>query len=286
MDDTRLLKAWVIGGDGRYPWAVRALRREGLPVKTYQVPGLPDEARSLQAALTGADLVLLPMKPFQGENLKIGEETLEAALLPLVLSPGAVVMAGAVPEETEAWLQSQGLLCASFLELETYQMINGEVTAEGAVQYILQYTPRTLGGAKVLVLGWGRIGRLLSRKLRALGAEVTATARRPGQRAEIECLGMHADETGVYHRGLSQYDVVVNTIPAHVLSGAQARSLKKDCLLLELASPPGGFTPEAKEERTLVAAKGLPGLTAPETAGENLASAVWECLAGEGRTLE
>ena len=30
----------------------------------------------------------------------------------------------------------------------------------------------------------------------------------------------------------------------------------------------------------------LPGKTAPETAGKNLAEAVWSCLEGEGRTLE
>ncbi len=286
MDDTKLLHAWALGGDGRYPWAVKSLRRSGLPVKTWQVPGMENEATGLVEALSGADLVLLPREPFQGEMLEIAGETVEAALLPRMLNAGATVMAGSIPVEVEAWLQDQGLSCVSYLELESYQMVNGEITAEGALQYMLRQTTRTLRGARILVIGWGRIGKFLSRKLRDLGAKVTVTARRPGQRAEIECLGMRSDETGSYRRGLSDYDVVVNTVPACVLSADQGRSLKKDCLLLELASAPGGFAPELQGKRRVLMAPGLPGITAPETAGESLAAAVWDCLAGEGRTLE
>ena len=62
--------------------------------------------------------------------------------------------------------------------------------------------------------------------------------------------------------------------------------LDERCILLELASLPGGFPAEAKELRNVVMGQALPGKTAPETAGKNLAEAVWSCLHGEGRTLE
>ena len=59
------LEAWVIGGDGRYAWAARQLRRDGMPVKCWGVPGMENQAESLEMALEDADIVLLPMKPFR-----------------------------------------------------------------------------------------------------------------------------------------------------------------------------------------------------------------------------
>ena len=38
------LEAWLIGGDGRYAWAARQLRRDGMPVKCWGVPGMENQA--------------------------------------------------------------------------------------------------------------------------------------------------------------------------------------------------------------------------------------------------
>ena len=69
-----------------------------------------------------------------------------------------------------------------------------------------------------------------------------------------------------------------------MISGEQAERIGESCVLLELASKPGGFPAEL--EKRVVLGRALPGKTAPGTAGENLAEAVWSCLNGEGRTLE
>lgn len=286
MGDTKLLNAWVLGGDERYRWAVRALREGGLPVKTWGVPEMPDDTVHLEEALQEADVLLLPMKPFQGEMLKIGARTLESALLPRILRQGTILIAGSFPGELESWLQSQGLFCRSFLDVESYQMANAAVTAEGAVYLTMEHLRRTVSGARALVIGWGRIGRFLAGKLQALGAAVTVAARRESQWAEMESMGIRPDETGKYHHGLSEYDVVYNTVPQQVLTEAQSDGTKEGCLLIELASLPGGFAPEILKRKTVIMAQGLPGKTAPETAGRNLAGAVWACLTGEGRTLE
>lgn len=283
-DDTRLLRMWVLGGDDRYPWAVEALRKSGLGVKTWGVPGCEDDCVHLEEALREADLILLGMKPFQGEVLKIGPVEIEAALLPGKMKKGAILMAGDVPTDIEGWLQSQGIQVRSFLDAESYQMANAAVTAEGAIYLAMRELPRTISGGDFLVIGWGRIGRFLSTKLQALGAKVTVSARREGQWAEIESLGLRPEETGHYHHGLDEYDGIFNTVPALVLTQQQGAQLKPGCLLMELASLPGGFAAELME-RVLVA-RGLPGKTAPQTAGENLSAGVWACLTGEGRTLE
>ncbi len=282
----KMLEAWVIGGDGRYAWAARQLRWEGMPVKCWGVPNMENQAESLEAALSGADIVLLPMKPFEAEWLRVRGEEVQAAMLPYLLAHGAILVAGSFPVEVESWLQTKGIHCVSFLELEGYLLSNAEITAEGAVYLLLHHLQRILSGARILVIGYGRIGRFLAGKLRFMGAKVTVAARRSGQLAELAIRGYETEQTGVYAKGLGQYDAVVNTVPGIIMTAEQGKILKKDCVVLELASLPGGFPEEMKKNRSIVMGQALPGKTAPETAGKNLAEAVWSCLHGEGRTLE
>lgn len=176
MDDTKLLRPWVLGGDSRYYWAVKALRESGLPVKTWGVSGMKQDADHLQDALQGANMVLLPMKPFRGEMLCIGEEQVEAALLPRMVEKNTVLIAGSFPEEQEAWLQSQGLFCRSFLELESYQMSNAAVTAGGC------HLPRFAGAAADGVWS-GDSGNWLGKNRQILGGK----AQRIGSSRDSVC---------------------------------------------------------------------------------------------------
>ena len=45
-------------------------------------------------------------------------------------------------------------------------------TAEGAIQLAMEELPITLHGARVLVIGYGRLGRVLADRLAGLGREL------------------------------------------------------------------------------------------------------------------
>lgn len=273
---------WALGGDERYSWAVRDFRDKGFSVKTWGVPGEKDHVPHMQEALAGARLVLLPMKPFCGEELKISGEAVDTARLPELLGEGAILIAGSFPAKIEAWLQGQGIRCVNVLEWEPYLLINGAITAEGAVSLALRAMNRTVAGANILVIGWGRIGEALSRKIQALDGRVTVAVRREEQKTKAKLLGFHGVTTGVYEDGLEKYDLIVNTVPQKIISPKQFETIREDCTLIELASKPGGFP----ESQHVLQGQGLPGKTAPRTAGEILAWAVRDCLYGEGSTLE
>ena len=53
---------------------------------------------------------------------------------------------------------------------------NAVPTAEGAVQLAMEELPITLHGARVLVVGFGRVGKLTAHRFRALGARVSVAA--------------------------------------------------------------------------------------------------------------
>ena len=155
-----------------------------------------------------------------------------------------------------------------YAQWESLIIANAVLTAEGAIQLALEQMPTSIQGSRFLVIGAGRIGMSLALRLKALGAEVTVTARSSRDFARIRALGLTADETGLYHKGLGQYDCIFNTVPCPILAPAQLESTAETCHLIDLASAPGGFPPG---DPRILSGSGLPGKTAPKTAGELIA---------------
>ena len=236
-----------LGGDGRTPWVRACLEKAGCQVVEISNPKLTH--------------MILPLPAFAANGSITGGEPL--AELVARLHPGITLLGG----KLEPWrdrLESTGAVVLDYFQDELLTAANAAVTAEGAVLLAMEQLPVTLAGTPVLVTGWGRIGQLLSRKLQALGAQVTVSARRSRDLGMIRAMGFRAAVTGQWE-DLSSYRVIFNTFPAPVLSQRDLESTRSDCLLLELASAPGGI--EAGGSRSLIQASGLPGKTAPETAG-------------------
>ena len=69
------------------------------------------------------------------------------------------------------------------------QTANAFPTCEGALQLAMEQTAFTLQNARCLVIGAGRIGMLLARKLYALDAQVTVkSAMHAEQKGELDVL--------------------------------------------------------------------------------------------------
>ena len=190
----------------------------------------------------------------------------------LLYSGGKTVLAGGLGV-TEEYLFTKAAAVLDYARDEDLLAGNAEITAEGALALAMGALPVSLSGCPVLVIGWGRIGQLLARKLAALGARVTVSARRARDRGLIEALGFRSEETGVYRRGLSGYRILFNTVPAPILCGDQVKQLPARCRYLELASKPG-VDPGLLAPEQFLSGRALPGKYAPETAGILLGKAI------------
>ena len=196
------------------------------------------------------------------------------------LWPGQLLIGGGLGEATVSAALRGGLRVADLLRRESLAVGNAALTAEGAIGRMIAESERSLWGSRVLVLGWGRIGRILALRLAALGARVTVAARSARDRALAEALGCRALDFRELEPLLGDFDYLVNTVPARVLTEGMLCLVRPDALLLELASPPGGF------DRTLavniglqaLAAPGLPGETAPRAAAGLLQKAVYAAI--------
>jgi dipicolinate synthase subunit A len=149
-----------------------------------------------------------------------------------------------------------------------YLAQNAAITADCALQVARSHLPVVLQGCPVLILGWGRIGKCLSKLLKASGAYVTVAARKETDLAMLQALGYEAEQIEKLRYGLVKYRLIFNTVPYPVLDQEQAGHCSSDCIKIELASRPGIVGED------VIQARGLPGKMAPESAGLLIAKSV------------
>ena len=255
----------LAGGDRRSTELARLLaaRPEFLVFALDLGEGLPQPEEGFQA-----DILILPVPatsdgvclkaPQAGEKLPI-----ETALS--YLKPGGKVYGGltGAGKGIPALCAERGAAFADFLADETFTRLNAEATAEIMLALLILDLPVCLPEAEVVVLGGGRIAKGLARRLIACGAGCTLAARNPAQRAEAEAFGAETAPLDRLSDILPARDAVLNTIPALVVDGETAARIPPEALVYELASAPGGFTPEALRIRAAKPALSLPGKYAP-----------------------
>ena len=270
----------MLGGDDRSVRLCRLLRADGHAVRPYALEKeLSDCAPTPAEALAGAQAVILPL-PCAKEgllNAPLSEKTHPMDQLLEKIPPRTPVYAGKAGE-IAAECARLGLPLHDYFAREELTVRNAALTAEGALEWMLRESDRALLGSRVMLCGFGRIGRQLAPRLQAMGARVHVLARSAADRAWAESMGCAAWDLGQLP-GPGRYDFVVNTIPAP-LFGREELAFFGGALLLELASPPYGFDAGAARElglRRLLAA-GLPGLTAPESAAEAVRDAIYHCM--------
>lgn len=138
------------------------------------------------------------------------------------------------------------------------------------MQYAMENSEITLHGSKCIVLGFGRCGKVLAQMLKGIGADLSVEARSLSDLAYIESYGYRPIALRDLTNFIGEYDFIFNTIPSIILDQKKLMKLKKDCLLIELASKPGGIDLEATKRLGIrvVDGQSLPGKVAPETAAK------------------
>ncbi len=98
--------------------------------------------------------------------------------------------------------------------------------------------------------------------------------------AWIEAFGYGVEHTGQLEGWLCGYDLVINTVPARILGEEALADLRPGCLVIDLASKPGGvdFEAAARLGVKVIWALSLPGKVAPITAGQSIKSTIYNIL--------
>ena len=284
---------WIVGGDQRQAYLAQSLARDGHRVFTY---GL-EQASHLTPGCTictcphgieHAHCVVFPLPLCSGPdtlNAPLSHEGHALSSLVALLHPHQQVFAGRISRDWEDTFALCGLEVCDYFAREELTVANAVATAEGAVQLAMEELPITIQGLELLVLGYGRVGKLTAQRFAALGAQVSVAARSCQQRAWAQANGHFTLPLDAINTVLGGCELIINTIPAPVLTHDCLTMLRPDALILDLASLPGGVDWDCAARLGLRAihALALPGKVAPASAGGYIRDTIYNILRQRGK---
>ena len=218
-----------------------------------------------------ADILILPPvttndgitvnTPFYNKNLYI-DEVLKR------LNKNAKIYGGNITPELFKKFSLYGFYAYDYLKDEKFILENTIPTAEGALMIAFEETPFVVFGSKVAILGYGRVGATTASLFKNTGAQVYVFDRKNSKRIDAQKQDLTAfefDDDKLY-----DCEIIINTVPCMVLGREKLRKIKKDALIIDLASKPGGVDLDYAKQRGLnvIWALSLPGKVAPVTSGE------------------
>jgi len=268
-----------VGGDERQAFAAEYIESCGNTTAfayTYE---------ELKKQITQADIIVLPLPLTRdgkhvNSNPKNGLITLEELLF--LLRSGMTVTGGMIDEELSQAILCKGVLLYDYYKSEELAILNSISTAEGVIYELIGSSKINLQGSKTLVTGYGKAASAVCRLLYLLGSEVVVAARSERDRANAKAHNCKAIELYDMHAVASDFDFVVNTVPALLIDEKVICKLKKDCFMLEIASAPYGIDFDTAEKYGIRVRKApsLPGRISPKSAGEVIAKTILNTVRG------
>ena len=251
-------KITIIGGDDRFKKIKKGLENNGFTVDTL---GLFEEDF---ADIKSSDILLLPVPTTRDNKTVFAPLTDKKILLNDIekLSLGKQVLGCNYKLKAENYID--------YGALNSYAILNAVPTAEGAIKIAIENTPFTIWNSKILVIGYGRVGKILADRLKALGANVTVSARKDSDFATLNALGFNYINTNELNSNKLCFNIIFNTVDFEVLSPKSLENTTAT-LLVDLSSK-GGFDLEFAKLKgiTAIKAPSLPAIYSIDTAAEIL----------------
>ena len=280
----------IIGGDLRTIKLAKILAKEGNMVYTYGLEKAEELKENkniifcekLIEAVKKVQVVIGPI-PFSSDGININMPFSEGKLSVREFMHNLnakILLAGTIAPNVYELANDEYIEIVDIMKREELAVLNTIATAEGAIEIAIANTNKILHGSNVLVLGFGRIGKVLARKLAGLATKVTCAARKEEDLAWIKAYGHKATNINLIGKNLSEFDVIINTVPQMILTAEKMEYVKPECLLIDLASNPGGIDKKAAKEKglQLVWALALPGKVAPTTTAEFIKDTIYNIL--------
>lgn len=277
----------VIGGDKRNVELAKMLIQDG---KIVYICGLDKliEKDILECIEIGqlakeVDIVIGPI-PLSRDNITLNAKySAKEISLDTILevAKNKTLIAGNIAEEVIERCKANNINVIDIMKNEKLAILNTIATAEGTIEIAISNTQNTLSESKVLILGYGRVGKTLVNKMKNLVYKLDCATKEKNELALIQtnsgCNKMNLDDIEKY---LDNYDIIINTIPAMVLDKEKIQKIRKDTLLIDLASNPGGIDKKEAISRQInvIHALGLPGKYAPRTSAKFIKEVIFEYI--------
>lgn len=281
----------VIGGDKRQLVTANSICADGYTVNLCGFDALDCKTENYnicsdyKECIANSDVIILPLPitkdgkilnmPFSIYEIKLNDDFAK-------LFKGKIVfcyMKDKLISTSSYWKQ---VYVYDLFDREEMQVYNAVPTSEGALEIAMREYKGTINGAKCLVTGYGRIGKVLAKMLQGLGAEVYVSARRKDSLAWIRLNGLTPIE---HHKIINsgEFDIIFNTIPSMTIDAHIMAKIAMNAIIIDLASKPGGVDFESAKRMGIntIHALSLPGKVAPKTSGEIIKNTIFNIIEEE-----
>ena len=269
----------IVGGDKRTACMAQVLAQKGYNVicfgtVKYAANDKIHYSDTLRDAIIKAPVIVCGI-PFEKDGgLYFEKELPKISLTELqrLLRKHHKIFGGVISEDFKRICEKRNIGCFDFMQEEPLTIFNAAATAEGAILEALLHKDTQLHHSKVLVLGYGRCGKVLADKLKGLSAQITVCSAQAEELALADSLGFSILKLSELSRQINSFEYVFNTIPAKVLTKECLKEMKNDALIIDIASNRTGVDYEAANllKRHVEYCPGLPGKYAPLSCAEKL----------------
>ena len=230
-------KLAVIGGDLRIAKLAIMLANDGNEVYVYGLEKSEEIRRqkniiqcdTIRKAIDDVEIVIGPI-PFSsnGNTINMPFSDKEITIREMMHNINAkVLIAGSILPEVYEMANDEYIEIIDIMKREELAVLNTIATAEGTIQVAIENTNRILHGSEVLILGFGRIGKVLARKLAGLSVKVTCAARKDEDLAWIEAYGHKSLNINNLGENLRPFDIIINTVPHIILTEQKLEYVKR-----------------------------------------------------------
>ena len=280
-------KFTVVGGDKRNIELARMLCAQGHTVKLFGFVNyeldLPIQCKNLHTAVKNADYIIGPIPTsHNGDalNAPFHNAPIYVEDLFRLIAPHQKFLAGVIKPDLLEMASRYNIHAIDMLKREELLIRNAIPTAEGAIKIAIEETDITLHGSRMMVIGYGRIGKILSSMLSGLGAKVTAIVNSTEAAAQAESNGHKVVYFEDMNNRLKESDVIFNTVPTILLDNSNMKYIREETLIIDLASPPYGVDINDSRDFGLkvLYTNSLPGKIAPKTTASYILATISKIL--------
>ena len=249
-----------------------------------------EKCTTLKGAISKAQIIVAPI-PFSSNNESINTPFSDEKIIIedlLKVNKNKIFIGGSINEEIRTKLNDKYLDVIDVMKREELAILNTIATAEGTIEVAIKNTDTILQGSRVLILGFGRVAKIVASKFRSLSAIVTCAARKISDLAWIKAYGYHSLDINDMLYDLKDFDIIINTVPQTIIKEKELKHMNSNVLLVDLASAPGGIDSKMATNMGLkfVWALALPGKIAPTSSAKFIKETIYNVIEEKSKKVE
>lgn len=288
----------VLGGDLRNIKLAGMLADDGNRVYSFGQDrsdeilddGRIEKCTSLKVAMEKAQVIIGPV-PFSSNedfiNAPFAHDKIMIDDL-MKTNKGKIFISGSIKDNLRKQLDEKYMEVIDIMKRDDLAILNTIATAEGTIEVAIKNTDKILQGSRVLILGFGRVGKIVANKFSKMSALVTCAARKVSDLAWIKAYGYNSLNINDMLYDLKEFDIIINTVPQTILRERELKHIDAEALLIDLASSPGGIDGKMAKSMGLnfIWALALPGRIAPSSSAKFIKDTVYTILEEMSKRVE